>query len=558
MRSCFNVPRGRRSSVLAALAAAMAALLPFAADDAAAAVVQERATEVVTEVAAGPFERIYDPSVGETSPWYINDHTFVRVPGDGWHLFGITHAEPAAPLDEDFFDHATAPQLAGPWTKRAPVLPVDPSQGEEHVWAPHVVRHAGRWWMFYSGGDADHRRYRMQLATSRDLKTWTRHPANPLFQDGFDARDPFVTRVRGRWVMYYTANERPDGGHHIVAYRTSKDLVNWSERRVAYTDPAVGTFGGPTESPFVVRRGRDWYLFVCCTGSYTGTKVLRSRDPLSFDAADVVGRIDAHAAEVVRDRGRWWISAAGWGRGGVSLAPLDFESERRSEVVRVTAPGYRAVVQTAPTAALRSLEVQVGGEWRDVLGNPGRGTLPYAGVGWFGDTDRPGAPASVESSSDGRELVLRGIRIGDEPVTVDWTFTFGDDTVDTSFTWHVAGATAAPVWEAGWSLDPAFSRFGDPGGLERAGDVSGFPAWAISYDDELTLAAAYEPGSAWAEANRWYSPADGAMSWQPLWRPGGMPLPQGTLPGGAWRLGVSPRSADVAYAQELADSLGEP
>ena len=248
-----------------------------------------------------------------------------------------------------------------------------------------------------------------------------------------------------RWVMYYTANERPDGGHHLVAYRTSRDLVNWSERHVAYTDPAVGTFGGPTESPFVVRRGSEYFLFVCCTGSYTGTKVIRSKDPLHFEAEDVVGRIDAHAAEVVRDRGRWWVSAAGWGYGGLSLAPLDFNGERRAEVVRVTAPGYRAIVQTAPTPSLRSLEVQAGGEWRDVLANPGRGTLPYAGVGGFGDRDRPGAPASIESSADGRDLVLRGIPIGDEPITVDWRFRFGDDTLDTGFTWNVSGARRRPL-----------------------------------------------------------------------------------------------------------------
>ncbi len=61
--------------------------------------------------------------------------------------------------------------------------------------------------------------------------------------------------------MYYTANSNPGGGNHIVAYRTSKDLVNWDERKVAFTDPTMGTFGGPTESPFVVRRGKFYYLF---------------------------------------------------------------------------------------------------------------------------------------------------------------------------------------------------------------------------------------------------------------------------------------------------------
>ena len=61
-------------------------------------------------VAAGKFIKVYDPSVGETGPWYYNDHTLVqdRVTGT-WHVYAITHAEPANPLDEKSFGHATAP-----------------------------------------------------------------------------------------------------------------------------------------------------------------------------------------------------------------------------------------------------------------------------------------------------------------------------------------------------------------------------------------------------------------------------------------------------------------
>jgi Glycosyl hydrolases family 32 N-terminal domain len=538
-----------RAGVLATL------LLLATCATAAAQVRQERVTEVTREVAAGEFERIYDPGVGEAEPWYINDHTFVRAPGRGWHLFGITHAEPANPLDEDEFAHATADRLTqSPWDKQPPAFGVDESQGEIHLWAPHVVRHRGLYYMFYAGGDADHARYRMQLATSRDLEHWTRHPGNPLFQDGFDARDPYVMRHRGRWVMYYTANSEPTGGRHIVAYRTSSDLIHWSGRRVAYTDPRSGTFGGPTESPFVQRRGRDWYLFICCTNGYRDTKVLRSRDPLHFEPDALAGRIDSHAAEVVRDeRGRWYVSSAGWGQGGVHLAPLDFDARRVTERVEVTAPGYSATVTTRPEAALTSLRVN----GREVLSTDGRGTVPYAGVGAFGATDRPGAAASVESSADGRELVLRGIPMGDEQITVDWRLNFGDDTLDQSFTWHVEGASA-PVWEAGWSLNTTLPTFGDEGGLDRRGDVAGFPPWAIAYDDEVTLAAAYRDGSAWGTDNRWYDPPSSGMSWQPHWQPGGRALATGTLAGGTWRLGVSPRTADTAFAERLHEELNGP
>ena len=287
-------------------------------------------------VTAGAFEKIYDPSVGQDRPWYINDHCFAQGEDGTWHLFGITREEPARAHDEDNFAHASSPELtAAPWRKRPFALSTRPDLGELHLWAPHVVEHDGLYYMYYCAGGfddrgrVDSRNYRMHLATSPDLVAWTRHDANPLFTDGFDARDPMVLRVGDEWVMYYTANDPPEGGAHVVAARTSGDLVNWSDRRVVFDSGRRGTSGGPAESPFVVRRGDWYYLFVGPRGGYrgpygyTGTDVYRSRDPFDFDRADHVGFLDAHAPEVVRDAsGEWHISHCGWGQGGVYLAPL--------------------------------------------------------------------------------------------------------------------------------------------------------------------------------------------------------------------------------------------
>ena len=60
----------------------------------------------------GDYELVYDPSLGEAGPWYVNDHTFVRDRAGTWHLIGITHAEPFAPFDEVDLAHATAPDAA--------------------------------------------------------------------------------------------------------------------------------------------------------------------------------------------------------------------------------------------------------------------------------------------------------------------------------------------------------------------------------------------------------------------------------------------------------------
>lgn len=281
--------------------------------------------DVAPLVVAGKFHRIYNPGVGEDKSWYINDHCFVRHNDGVWHLFGITHEEPANPLDEDNFAHATSKSLNSfPWEKHPFALSVmeDPWK-ETHLWAPHVIKHGDTYYMYYCAGDKDSAKYKIHLATSKDLFKWKRHPKNPMVVDGYDARDPFILKVGDKWIMYYTATSKPEGGNHVVACRESDDLITWENRRIVFTDPSTGKIGGPTESPFVVRRGKFYYLFIGPRGGYVGTDVFQSADPLHFDIADKVGHINSHAAEVIRDvNGKWYVSHCGWGQGGVSLAPL--------------------------------------------------------------------------------------------------------------------------------------------------------------------------------------------------------------------------------------------
>ncbi|HEY3411664.1 MAG TPA: glycosyl hydrolase family 32 [Armatimonadota bacterium] len=301
--------------------ACVAVALPFAAVAA-----ESTAPAGPDAVTAGKFTKVYDPGIGEESNWYINDHCIIRGSEGLWHMFGITHAEPLNPGDERHFAHATAKTLLQlPWQKQPYALSFDPSKGETHLWAPHVVENNGTYYMFYCAGGPDGAHSRIHLATSNDLFKWTRHPANPMLIDGFDARDPMALKVGGKWVLYYTANAKPEGGNHVVAYVTSDDLVHWSHKGVAYTDPETGTFGGPTESPFVVRRGKFWYLFIGPRGGYSGTDVFRSTDAFHWDIAEKVGHIPSHAAEVIRDTdGKWYVTRAGWGEGGLYIAPLNW------------------------------------------------------------------------------------------------------------------------------------------------------------------------------------------------------------------------------------------
>ena len=272
------------------------------------------------------FTRIYDPSVGEKEPWYINDHTFVRSEDGQWHLFGITHREPAKAMEEKFLAHATAPDLFGPWTKRPFVLHVDEAHGETVVWAPYVLRHHGVYYMFYCAGGKDHTKYHIHLATSADLFHWKHDLANPIVVDGYDARDPMVMKHDDKWILYYCATSTPKGGNHTVKAATSQDLVHWSHPTEVFRDAETGTYGGPTESPFVVLRHEKYYLFVCTNHGYNETAVYESETPVHWDADRLAGKFPAHAAEVIETAdGKWYVSRAGWGQGGVYLAELVWE-----------------------------------------------------------------------------------------------------------------------------------------------------------------------------------------------------------------------------------------
>jgi len=271
-------------------------------------------------VEAGTFQTIFTAA----EPWCVNDHTFVQGPDKTWHLFGITHPKPF-----DFakdpglrLAHATARRLLqSQWTGQAPAVTADWDKYHEALlWAPYVFRDGQTYYMFVSAGDKISHRYTLHVLTSPDLENWTRSPANPVVVDGFDTRDPMVMRVGDDWVLYYTATTTPDGGNHVVACVTSKDLLHWANRTVVLMHPSAGTFGGPTESPFVVQRGNAYYLFVC---DNDWTDVYVSSNPFHWAYQRKGGRIQSHASEIVRDTdGRWYISNTGWMNGPVSLAPL--------------------------------------------------------------------------------------------------------------------------------------------------------------------------------------------------------------------------------------------
>ena len=268
-------------------------------------------------VVVGPFQRVYRPA----GTRYLNDHTLARDAAGRWHLYGITHESDGDPARERSFLHATAPALFGPWSDEADALSSQPP--EEALWAPFVLPTGrGRWEMFYYGNTPDHRVLR---AESDDLRRWRRSARTAP-----GGRDPFVLRVGPVWYLYSVgADERRELGQIVVS--ESRDLARWTMPTVALADP-VASFGwGNLESPVVVRRGEEFYLFVTRTSpsphDYARTVVFASRDPTRF-AWEPVTELMAHAAEVIEDGGGWFVTSAGWTAQlgerwrGLSVAPL--------------------------------------------------------------------------------------------------------------------------------------------------------------------------------------------------------------------------------------------
>ncbi len=107
-----------------------------------------------------------------------------------------------------------------------------------------IVEHEGTFYMFYNAKTADSPwAEQTGLATSTDLKNWTRHPDNPLVRNGqkgsFDdtfCSDPCVLRAGDIWVMFFYTLSSADGkARDSVAF--SRDLVHWEKSGEILIEP---------------------------------------------------------------------------------------------------------------------------------------------------------------------------------------------------------------------------------------------------------------------------------------------------------------------------------
>jgi beta-fructofuranosidase len=190
----------------------------------------------------------------------------------------IGHAVSTDLREWDVRPDALGPGQAGTWDDLA-------------TWTGSVVRHDGRWYMFYTGVDTVDRgaHQRIGVATSDDLHHWERRDAPLLELDtahyegraegwgAIDWRDPWVywSPVHQEYRMLFTA--RAPGGavdeRGVIGQARSADLEHWETLPPMVAPQEFGHM----EVPQLFEEGGRWYL----SYSVYASQHSRSRQRLS-------------------------------------------------------------------------------------------------------------------------------------------------------------------------------------------------------------------------------------------------------------------------------------
>ncbi|GAA3005883.1 family 43 glycosylhydrolase [Streptosporangium longisporum] len=188
------------------------------------------------------------------------------------------------------------------------------------TWTGSVVRGPQKWMMYYTGVSRGEKGLiqRIGLATSDDLVTWHRHPANPVAEadarwyekldltSWFDEawRDPWVFADPGGdgWHMLVTARAAtgPADGRGVIGHLRSHDMVSW-EARPPLTEPSG--FGHLEVPQVEIVDGRAVLVFSCMPGELGAERTERAGGVWTAPGASLLGPYDIRdQARLVQDR----------------------------------------------------------------------------------------------------------------------------------------------------------------------------------------------------------------------------------------------------------------
>lgn len=167
------------------------------------------------------------------------------------------------------------------------------SWDDRAIWTGCCVRHGETAYLFYTALSTTDLGpglvQRIGVATSTDLRSWRRHPGNPIltadprwYETAADhprgdeaCRDPFVLwdAARGEWLMVYCARAKdgPLDARGTVGAARSSDLLTWEP----LPPLDVPREFGQLEVPQIVPLAGRWYL-VFCTFDHAATRLAQT------------------------------------------------------------------------------------------------------------------------------------------------------------------------------------------------------------------------------------------------------------------------------------------
>ncbi|HEX4694672.1 glycoside hydrolase family 43 protein [Sphingomonas sp.] len=246
------------------------------------------------------------------------------------------------------------------WTRIGDALPVKPGWASrtQDFWAPHVVRHGGTYYLYYSAKpDAaltdTSRGLCLAVATARRPEGPFTDSGQPLqCGQGFVNIDPmaFDDPATGRRLLYWGSGFGPIHVRELAPDRVSFAADSRAVDLVA-PDPTddPGNYRRLVEGAWVIRRAGWYYLFFsgdnCCgPDAHYAVLVARSRlatgpftvrrDPVSGLALPVVARSAAwiapgHNAVIADAAGRLWMLYHGVDAARPRSRPSDQVNTRR-------------------------------------------------------------------------------------------------------------------------------------------------------------------------------------------------------------------------------------
>ncbi|MDB6102892.1 MAG: hypothetical protein JWO52_2891 [Gammaproteobacteria bacterium] len=180
------------------------------------------------------------------------------------------------------------------WKRTDPILrPEDGADWERGgLYKPYLLKSGDTYYLFYNAKNNVERGWIEQtgVATSKDLKTWTRYPGNPILPAGTAAgapdtrfaSDPVVVRQGKWWAMYYYGLATDGRARDLLAL--GMDPFHFTKVPEILVD--VGPPGSIDEDyahkPAVITHRGDLYHFYCAVGGkwpndVRGISVARSR-----------------------------------------------------------------------------------------------------------------------------------------------------------------------------------------------------------------------------------------------------------------------------------------